>query len=378
MSSESLPIPVGISDLADPRELVASLQRQLSGQTLSGVVVFCDPEVSRRPQLGALLREAFGEVPVIGCTTAGELHSAGYATGQVIAIGFPRADFAFASARLSELKALSAARVKDWVGLLEEQLQRQGHALGPRCFGLLLADGLSGMEERLALLLHGAIGALPVFGGSAGDGLQFGQTGVLFDGEFAADAAALVVISTTRPFRVLKTQHFEPTGTKLVVTGADVAQRIVTELNGYPAAEEFARVAGVSVDALSPSVFAQHPLMLRMGGQWYVRSIQRVLPDGALKVYCAVDEGLVLTVGRGTEMVDDLERQLETACAHFGAPRLVLGCDCILRRIEAQERGLSPRMAKVFERFHVVGFSTYGEQLGAAHINQTFTGVAIG
>ena len=35
-------------------------------------------------------------------------------------------------------------------------------------------------------------------------------------------------------------------------------------------------------------------------------------------------------------------------------------------------------MSEIFAENNVVGFSTYGEQFEAMHVNQTFTGVAIG
>ena len=46
-------------------------------------------------------------------------------------------------------------------------------------------------------------------------------------------------------------------------------------------------------------VFATHPLVVRLGGAEYVRSIQKANPDGSLSFYCAIDEGLVLTLSRG-------------------------------------------------------------------------------
>ncbi|GJD58178.1 hypothetical protein IFDJLNFL_4094 [Methylobacterium dankookense] len=35
-------------------------------------------------------------------------------------------------------------------------------------------------------------------------------------------------------------------------------------------------------------------------------------------------------------------------------------------------------IADLYRRYNVVGFETYGEQYRAMHLNQTFTGIAIG
>ena len=50
----------------------------------------------------------------------------------------------------------------------------------------------------------------------------------------------------------------------------------------------------------------------------------------------------------------------------------------ILRRLDADSRQLRQGVAELYRRYSVVGFETYGEQFRAMHLNQTFTGIAIG
>ena len=71
---------------------------------------------------------------------------------------------------------------------------------------------------------------------SAGDDLKFEQTWVLHDGRFHTDAAVLVLVDTVRRFTVFRTEHFVSSDRKMVVTEADPARRIVTEINAEPAA----------------------------------------------------------------------------------------------------------------------------------------------
>ncbi len=115
---------------------------------------------------------------------------------------------------------------------------------------------------------------------------------------------------------------------------------------------------------------------MRVGGQHHVRSIQQLNADGNLNFFSAIDEGLVLTLAEPENMVDHLERELGRLSSDR-APDTILACDCLLRRLEAQEKQMTGALSKVLAENGVVGFSTYGEQLNSMHVNQTLTGVAI-
>jgi hypothetical protein len=180
------------------------------------------------------------------------------------------------------------------------------------------------------------------------------------------------------PFHVFKTEHFVPTDEKMVVTKADPARRLVIEINGEPAGLEYARMVGTSAADLTNAVFARHPVVVSVGNTPYVRSIQKMNEDYSMQFACAIDEGIVLTVARGVDMVHNLEQAFAGVRARLGPPLLILGCDCILRFIEAQETGIRDRIGEIMMANNVVGFATYGEQFNAMHVNQTFTGVALG
>jgi len=245
-------------------------------------------------------------------------------------------------------------------------------------FAFLLIDGLSVREEPVTRALQNALGRIPLVGGSAGDGLSFGRTHVYSDGSFHTDSAVLAVVTTPAPFRIFKTQHFVPTDQRFVVTVADAAHRIVNEIDGWPAAGRYAEVLGMGVESLDPSRFAEQPIVVVIDGTNYVRSIQKVNPDGGLTFFCAIEEGLVLRGARGVDLVGNLEEAFAEIRGAIGQPQLVIGCDCILRKLEMTQRGLIDRVAKVLHENNVVGFSSYGEQHLGVHVNQTLTGIAIG
>ena len=49
-----------------------------------------------------------------------------------------------------------------------------------------------------------------------------------------------------------------------------------------------------------------------------------------------------------------------------------------LRRLEIEALGQEAAASRLLSERRVIGFNTYGEQHHGRHINQTFTGVALG
>jgi hypothetical protein len=358
------------SQLCDPEAAVAELAASLGAADLKSAILFCSPSYDLA-KLGPAIGARFS-CPVIGCTTAGELLAeGGYREGGITAVGFtsPRLSFT-AFPILSLIDFLKEPGAVNWPLDIAEPGKRQ--------FALMLIDGLSMLEERVTAAVHQRLQNIPLVGGSAGDGLSFGQTHLYWKGAFHRNAAAVALFTTDLPFTAFRTQHLVPTGIKFVITEADVATRTVFEINGLPAAEEYARILGLTIDRLSPAVFSANSVMLRIGGEYYVRSIKSANPDGSLTFYCAIDTGLVLTLARPGNLCESLQSELARLEADLPGLQLVLGCDCIMRRLElAQDAGLAAAN-DILARYPFVGFSTYGEQFGGIHFNQTLTGIAVG
>jgi hypothetical protein len=329
--------------------------------------------------LGGELMLQFGDTRVMGCTTAGEIGPAGYRDRTLVAVALPRASFTVGTAFIDNLRDFTIARGQACAHDALHDLEKRGAGLpGAKPFGLLLIDGLSIREEPVTRTLQSALGNIPLVGGSAGDDLRFERTFVFHAGAFHTDCAAVLVASTTLPFKTFKTQHFRSGEERLVVTAADAERRTVSEINGLPAAAEYARLIGARVDDLSPGHFAAAPVVVLIDGTDYVRSIQKLNADGSLTFYCAIEEGLVLRVARGLDLIDNLERTFESLRETLGELELVLVCDCILRHLEMSQNQTRDVAADVFKAHRAAGFSTYGEQYGGVHVNQTLTGIAFG
>jgi len=132
------------------------------------------------------------------------------------------------------------------------------------------------------------------------------------------------------------------------------------------------------VHELNAKRFAASPVVVVIDGTDYVRSIQKANADGSLTFLCAIEEGLVLRVAHGVDVVNNLELAFDKIRAEIGPFQLVFACDCILRNLEISQDGLKDRVEEIFRRNNTIGFSSYGEQFHGVHVNQTLTGVAIG
>ncbi len=373
-----LSIRKGTSQHRDP-ELAAQQLHEAIWQPDIGLAVFYCAADFDLPALAAALHRRFGDVNLVGCTTAGEITPQGYLTGSLtgFSMAAPGLDVATALLPLRPFDADATTAAVTW--LLADLGTRDG--LPPSAtdtFAFLLIDGLAMQEELVVSCIHQQLGGIDLIGGSAADDTRFGATHVYHGGRFHQQVALLNLVRTGLPFVTFRTQHFVHSDKRMVVTKADAANRVVHQINGRPAAREFARLVGLPLTELTPMIFATHPVVVRVGGQYYVRSIARVNPDESLTFFCAIDEGIVLTIARGVDMVANLQKAFDDVRTEIGQPQLVLGYDCILRRLETEREGIKDRIGQIFADNNVIGFATYGEQFNSMHVNQTFTGIAIG
>jgi len=342
------------------------------------VIFFCSGEYDLHV-LAAEMDKSFSGVQVIGCTTAGEIGPAGYREHSLCGASFAAGSFNAAIGCIEFVRHFEIGGGRDFVHKLLHDLKlRAPQASAENSFAVQLIDGLSVREEPVTRVFQQALGKRTLVGGSAGDGLRFKKTRVYFGGRFRTDSVALALVTTTLPFKSFMTQHFVATDRRVVVTEADVGRRLVRELDGRPAAEAYAELVGVEAGDLDPMRFAASPMVVVIGGVSYVRSISKAEADGSLKFYCAIDKGMVLRVARGEDLLGDLEDALANIRADIGEPQLILGFDCILRRLEVAQHGLVDRVAELLRNNRTVGFATYGEQYQGVHVNQTFTGIAVG
>lgn len=359
----------------DPEAAVRELAGALPSGPLAGVFLFCadhyEPE-----SLAAAIRRHF-TCPVAGCTTAGEIGS-GYRSDGIVALAFSGAMFRLHVRLVPSLRTFGSTEARNMVDSLRPNLAYSTDLAPDSMFAVVLIDGLSFREETVTSFLHSALKGVGLVGGSAGDALAFRETRVFAQGAFHRDAGVLVLVESQLPFEIFRVQHFAPTDLEMVITAADPDTRTVQEIDGEPAAEAYAGALGLTVADLAPEVFSRHPVMLEIGGQAFVRSIQRANPDGSLTFYCAIDEGLILSMARASDCIANLTAEVARLGRSFPRIEATLGFDCILRRLELVDTGRLADAEAALAPLRMTGFSTFGEQIDAVHVNQTLTGVVFG
>lgn len=377
------PLPFGRAEIAEPAPPVAvsvadadsdiapRLLQALAPASPGLVLIFASNAQRLAPLSQALAPGLPKGCRIVGCSSAGEIGPQGYCINTVTAIAFPRSSFRSDVCILRQQDQIPVSR---WMSELRQF--RTGFAADMRraSFGVLLADGTARHEDVLVATLDATVPGVPVVGGSSADGLRFGRTCQVVDGEEYPNSAIFLLIETDFAVAEVAFAHFSATLRRAVVTAADPQNRTILELNAEPAAEEYARLAGLVPSRLTPADFARHPLLLRMGRRNHVRAIRGVTPEGGLELMCAIEAGTILRLGRVEGLTQGFA---DTVAGLPRPPAMILGFDCILRRLALERAGLMRDMSELFVRCKVAGFNTYGEQHSGMHVNQTFVGMAL-
>jgi hypothetical protein len=369
---------VAVSKSIDPVEASKELQQQLKHPDIKFVLFYCS-SVYPLEELSVAMTQCFQNIDVVGCTTAGEFTRNGCEQKSIVAIGFSNKYFTIKSKAIDSMNSFDIVDAQTAINELIEECRLDAIApVQENSFLLTLLDGLSTKEEQFLQTLHSATSSIPHFGGSAGDDVNLANTHVFYHNEFHQEAAVVILINTKCAFEVFNCNHIKNPTERLVVTEADVENRTVYELNAMPAAIEYANLLNIDISDLTPEVFSLHPLAVKVGGQYYIRSIQKInIDDYSITFYCAIDVGIVLTAVDMDDIFNSLNAELESITERFGKSELVLACDCFLRRIEIEQKELAEQAKDLYKKYNIAGFNSYGEHINGIHLNQTFAGVFI-
>lgn len=380
MTASGQPIPrfhVG----GAPAEVAAGIAAVGTGrEALTVLFVSADYDPA---ELGAAL-EARGVHRTVGATTSRVIGAGGIAANGVTGFHLPTGRFAAAETVLLNAASIGLPAVRAEVRKLRAALDGSAGAGGGHLFALLLVDAEARCEERLTALLGMELNGIPLVGGSAGD-TYFNDasrapatTPILFHGRALKDAAVLCLVRSETPLVAYCHNHYVPTEERIVITDADPARRLVREIDGARALEVYARKCGFKRPPRDSADFAPFPLMIRIGGQYYARGMQRIYADGTLEFACALETGLVAALGRPGDMIASLGGLFDSMRAQIGTPELVIGVDCAARTAYMERSGLTAGIADLLGRNAVAGFASLGEQFNTIHANNSFTCLGIG
>jgi hypothetical protein len=329
------------------------------------LIVFCSQAYDLR-QLLRQIRARAGDVPLIGCTTAGEIATAGPSDASVVVAALGGSGFAVRTAVASEVS-----------GNLREAGARVARSLPDRAdlphqVVLLLSDGLAGDQQEVVRGAHGVLGAaVPLVGGCAGDDLKMSQTFQLYHDRVLSGSVVAAGIASNAPLGIGVRHGWRRVGEPMLVTSS-AANRVYT-LDDRPALDAYLTHLGVSEPADQEGLARlalTHPLGLSRrsgedmarfigGGDFAQRSLSCIaeVPQGAL---VWVMEGHAQSVLEATDAACG-----DSLAALDGRPALgMIAFDCIARRAVLGERGIRSeisRLAAMAPGAPVAGFYTYGE-----------------
>lgn len=372
---ERIEVKQSTTHVVDAKDAVLDIRSKLEPAKDSFNLLFCSSNYDLN-LLGSAIQDNFGH-NVIACTTSGEISHKGISNNGISAATIKSDLIKFHKIHIDNLQTFNINNALSIADDFKQKADLANKSIS-NFIGMLLIDGLSMLEDKVIALLSKAFAPIEIVGGSAGDDMVFSSTWIYNNGKFTKNTATLLIIESEIPFMAFKSQHFEPTSDKLVITEADPSKRIVYEINGEKAAIEYSEILGISTNELNPQVFAKNPVMLNIGGNWYIRSIAKMNPDFSLTFFCAIDNGLVLTIAKGNDIINNYKEQFERIKQELGEVSLIIAFDCILRRYEIEQKNLQEDLNLVLAGQNIIGFNTYGEQCNSVHVNQTLTGIAFG
>jgi hypothetical protein len=355
-------------------EAISEIKSALEG-TNPKLVVFFASSTYNPEEVAQKMQEAFPSSNTIGCTTSGEIVTGKMLKSSLVAMAM-EAEIV-GDIKVDIVNDISGeCNVRKSLNVFESYY---GEPVGGmdinKYVGLVLADGLSGAEEKLLDRLGDSTNVIFI-GGSAGDDLKFKTTYVFANGKVYNNAAILALLKPSVEFSFIKTQSFRSLGKTLKATKVNEKAREVVEFNNKPAVEAYAEALGVSVEKLPDSFFG-NPVALVSEDDIFVRSPRAITDGSAIAFYCNVVEGNEVSVVENTDIINDTKKAIKDKEEKLGGIQAMLNFNCILRTLELEAKQLIPQYEELFARIPTVGFSTYGEAF-IGHINQTATILAFG
>jgi hypothetical protein len=357
---------VGSADRSEAEAGARAADQALVHDDAKLLIVFC----AESPELRAMarqIRDRAGDVPLIGCTTAGEIAASGPGDASVVVTALGGDGFAIetavAAGASSDLRAAGARAAR----CVPSDEARPHRAL------LLLTDGLAGDQQEIVRGAYGVLGAgVPLVGGCAGDDLRMRRTFQLYGDEVLTDAVVAAGIASDAPLGIGVRHGWRRVGEPMLVTSSH-ANRVHT-LDDRPALDvylEHLGAHGICSDEESLTRLAlTHPFGLsRPSGEEEVRFIGGGdFDERSLSCIAEVPQGGLVWIMEG-----DAESVLAATDAACGdslagldgrAPLGMLAFDCIARRGVLGEEGIRTEIHRLAERAAgapVAGFYTYGE-----------------
>jgi hypothetical protein len=320
------------------------------------LLVFASGAYDPRAMACAVAEVAAG-LPVVGCTSAGEIALDGPTRGAVvvIALGGEGLSFSVTAVNAGEDPRDAGARAAACVG---DVADREHQVL------MLLSDGPAERQPELVRGAYSVAGAgIPLVGGVGGHPRRE-PPALFYGGAVLTDAVIGVAIGSDAPIGVGVRHGWVPVGDPMLITRATPDR--VQELDGRPAAEVYRERLG----GFQPyEVTLQHPLgMQRRDGEAHVRCVvDDDAADGSLDAAIPAGSMVWLMAADGDSVRDAADAACREALEQLGGedPRALIVFDCNARLQTLGEDGAAGEVALIAahagDAATVAGLYTWGE-----------------
>lgn len=349
-------------------------------QEKSGAVVPADVAVvfassnQNYTQLMKGMRELARDIPIIGCSTAGEFTEEGYSTDGAVCAFIKSTTHRFSLGIGQHVKENPEEALKQAIA----QLDTTRTSEFPYRVALMFVDGLAGCGDDLVSMTARALGSdVKLAGGAAGDNLAFRATHILHNGQAYRNSIGICMIHSKAPVRPAATHGHFPIGEVMTITKAQ--PRRVYEVDGQnawkiwlDASRERREELGFTDEALKSQECQNRffpcfemGLLTKQGG-YKLRGIMTAYPDGSLGFYSDVSEGDQFRIMYSDKeaQLNALERAANLAMAHKTknlAGALIFDCAVRSSILGDEFYPSIQSFHHAFRGIPFIGFETYGE-----------------
>jgi hypothetical protein len=318
------------------------------------------------------VQEGIGDVvagvPLLGCTTHGEIGPGGPFDGSVVVAVLGGSGLSVGTALAEHV----ADRQRE--AGAEVAAQAASRADGSHQVLLLLTDGLIRDQEAILRGCYSVLGAsVPLFGGAAGDGWRMSGTYLLYDGKVYANSVVAAMITSDAPVAVGVRHGWRPVGDAMLVTSG--ANGRVHTLNDQPAMDVYLDRLGAPAQAYcDPTAFVDFALsrplgvQRRSGVRAHNLSTEVDIEGRSIGGGSAIDQGNLAWIMEGDQesILDAVDHACADARAGLGGmpPIGLLTFSCAATRAVIGDDGIRQeggRLERAAGGTPFAGFYTYGE-----------------
>jgi hypothetical protein len=312
---------------------------------------------------------AVPDVPLVGCTTDGEISNRGLTVNSVVVMALASDTINFQTAHVENLSKDSYAA--------GSKIGKAFQGVGSR-YIQVFSDGLSGNADQIIQGIKDQMGAaIKIAGGTAGDGGDFKRTFQYYGNRVLTDSIVAVAFQGQFGLGTGTACGWFPVGIAKKVTKA--VGNTVYELDGQPALQAYERFLGKHAERL-PAVGVEYPLGLletdsdsEEEGYFLCRATMGVDREAGAIIFAGnVPEGSLvkMTIGNEGDIIRAASHAAQSAMEKLEKddqvlkPKAIFLYSCMARKIVLGTRTdeeITAVKKVVGERVPIIGFYTYGE-----------------